>query len=127
MIMFYVYIILLLIAFSFAYFSASLMTVPTSMNEQISDWVSFFIMDKESFILTFLILLLIFFLLIKPSKYMFNIMFSTGNSLISWEKVKGVIVLILIINLFLYLFMIYSWYLLIPLLSFLIIKVTLHT
>lgn len=125
--MFYLQIFLILIAFSFAYYSASLMSVPTTsgMDEQLADWVSFFIMDRESFILTFLILLLIFFLSNKPSKYMFNII-STGSSLFSWDKVKAIILLILIINLFFYLFMIYSWYLLFPFLSFLIIKVTLH-
>lgn len=124
--MFYVYIIIMLIAFSFAYYSAYLITIPTSMNDQLADWISFFIMDKESFVLTFLILVLIFFLIYKPSKYMFSIMLSAGSSLFSWEKVKGIILLILIINLFFYLYIIYGWYLIIPLLSFLIIKITLN-
>lgn len=124
--MFVVHVILMLIAFSFAYYSASLMIIPTSMDEQLADWVSFFIMDKENFILTFLILLLMFFILNSPSKYMFRIMFRKNSTLISWEKVKGVILLLLFINLFYYLFIIYGWFLAIPFLSFLIIKITLH-
>lgn len=124
--MFVVHVILMLIAFSFAYYSASLMIIPTSMDEQLADWVSFFIMDKENFILTFLILLLMFFILNSPSKYMFRIMFRKNGTLISWEKVKGVILLLLFINLFYYLFIIYGWFLVIPFLSFLIIKITLH-
>lgn len=124
--MFFVHIILMLIAFSFAYYSASLLIIPTTMDEQFADWVSFFIMDKENFILTFLILLLIFFILNSPSKYMFRIMFKKNSTLISWEKVKGIILLLLFINLFYYLFIIYGWYLAIPFLSFLIIKITLH-
>lgn len=124
--MFVVHVILMLIAFSFAYYSASLMIIPTSMDEQLADWVSFFIMDKENFILTFLILLLMFFILNSTSKYMFRIMFRKNSTLISWEKVKGVILLLLFINLFYYLFTVYGWYLIIPFLSFLIIKITLH-
>jgi len=122
--MFLVYLIVILIAFSFAYLSTSLITMPTSMDEQLAHWVSFFIFDRVNIALTFLILLLIFILLNKPSKYILKIMLTKSNSFFSWEKIKGVILLLLLINLFFYLFIIYGWYLIIPFLSFLIIKVT---
>lgn len=123
--MFFIYFILIIVAFSLAYYSVFLITLPTNINEQLSDWVSIFIIDRENLILTFLILLLIFFLLNIPSKYMFKILLSGSNPLLRWEKVKAIVLLTLIINLYLYLFLKYGWYLIIPLLFFLITKITL--
>ncbi|MFT9487550.1 MAG: hypothetical protein ACH0QD_09315 [Tepidibacillus sp.] len=93
-----------------------------STGDQLSDWVSFFIAEKQNLFYTFALLYLIMFILSKPTKYAIKILKNRKISMYQWKKWQAISLLLIIFDVYFYLIIEVNVYFFIPFLLFLIVK-----
>lgn len=125
--MYFIYLIEVSLAFVLSYFVRSLYLYTystytyysiSSVFSNISDWISYFMLNSKSLTFTFLFLIIIFVLLHAPSKYMGRIILDRRIPLSVWEKWKGIVLFLLIFDVYFYLFSKFGWFLFIPIIFY---------
>ena len=112
--MFLISLFQLLIAFIITYYTSKLGVI-SSMNDRVlGDWVSYAMSNGDRIILVMLLLLFVLFLIHKPTSYMISILKGRTYSYYT-EKWKGIITLLLIFDLYFYLFIKFQAYFFVPL------------
>lgn len=123
--MFILYFFQVLISFSLAYYTFYQYAGPIGGSKP-GDWIAFIIMDGGNLALTIFFLFIVFVLLSGPSKFALELISNPLNNFLNREKWKGLFLLILILNVFLYLLLQFEIYLFIPLSLYLLARVILQ-
>lgn len=108
-------LILILISFVLGYYTIkSYQGLPLEI-ESFSDWVSLLITDFNKITIIILILLLIIIMLNKAGKYGYIFLNKKNKSILSFEKTKGFVILLLVFDVYLYLFFQFKIFIIVPL------------
>ncbi len=121
------YLINIITAFIFSILTYYIYPGHIEEPQRLSEWISLIMANGISLLITVLLQIFIFTLLIKPSKYAFQMLIHNKGYRSSWEEWKGLIILLLIFDVYFYLFVNFEFFLLLPLIIFWTFKLTFFT
>ena len=123
--MFFLYLSEIIVSFLLAYYASYQYLGPSTEDGELANWISYVINNGENLIITFLLIVLIFIILDSPWKYIKKVNINRKIKKIHWKKTKAFLLLLLIFDVYFYIYLKFNWYFFIPLIFYLSAKFSL--